>query len=306
MGEQSCIIVDIDGTVADLTHRLHYISDGRKDYGAFFGTVLDDTPIDEVIAVVHTLRDRFGKEAIVFVSGRSDVCRQDTIKWLDHHVGPYGALYMRESGDTRKDTILKEDILTQLESDGYNPWLAIDDREDIAKMWRKNGIKTFLCSGWQGNIKRIRTPTLHVMVGPSGGGKPHYAEKSFPASWIVSSDQIREDLLHNSLDQSRNGAVFKAFHEVIKARLASGLDTVADATNLRGKDRLAVVELANGGPVVYYVVDRPMVVKVAQGGWRNSVEGLMQKHQQRFKSQLKDILGGDSMPNVAVENLTEN
>jgi len=294
-----CIIVDIDGTVADLTHRLHYIQDHPKDYDAFHEEVLNDTPIDEVIGVVTSLRDRFGEGSIVFVSGRSSRGREDTIKWLEHHVGGFDALYMREEGDYRKDTIIKGEILAKMIEDGYSPWLAIDDREDIVRLWRDNGIKTFHCSDWQNNSKPLRSPTLHILVGPSGAGKSKLSE-AFPRQWVVSSDEVRQDLLGDWKDQSNNDAVFKAFHKIIKARLESGLNVVADATNIRRKDRLAVTELARGGDVVYHVVNRPVEDKIETAGWRP--EGLITRHEQRFKSQLKDIMSGDNLDNVKVED----
>jgi len=296
-----CCIVDIDGTVADLTHRLHYIQYGNRDYEGFHEEVHLDAPINEIIMLVECLRDRFGKESIVFVSGRSELCREKTENWLEQYVGEYERLYMRKAGDYRKDTIIKEEILRQIEEDGYDPWLAIDDRIDIAKMWRENGIKTLHCSGWQNNSKPLRTPTLHVMVGPSGAGKTTLAYDMFPSRWIISSDDVRADMLGDSLDQSKNDQVFEAFHRLIKARLESGLDTVADATNLRKKDRKAVVELARGGPVVYHVINRPMDKKIETGGWRNDVTGLLQKHEDRFNSQFKDIMSGDRYENTTVE-----
>ena len=40
-----CIIVDVDGTVADLTHRLHYVTNGNKNWKRFFRDVYMDSPI---------------------------------------------------------------------------------------------------------------------------------------------------------------------------------------------------------------------------------------------------------------------
>ena len=41
----STIICDIDGTLADLHHRLHHIKNGNKNWDAFFAEVKDDLPI---------------------------------------------------------------------------------------------------------------------------------------------------------------------------------------------------------------------------------------------------------------------
>lgn len=300
---KKAIIIDLDGTICNLTHRLHYIQNGNRDYDAFHEECAYDEPIDDIIAVVQSLRDRFGKDAIVFVTGRGEQCREATINWLEHYVGDFGALYMRQLNDFRKDVIIKEEILEDMVEDGYDPWLALDDREDIVRLWRDNGIKTLHCSDWQNNSKPFRQPTLHILVGPSGAGKSQYANDHFPAQWIISSDDVRQDMLGDWKDQTKNEQVFKAFHKLIKARLESGLDVVADATHLRRKDRLAVTELARGDKVVYHVINRPVEDKLRTGGWRLGVEGLIEKHEQRFKSQLKDILKGDNLPNVTVEDL---
>lgn len=40
-----CYIFDIDGTIADLSHRLPHIQKEPKDWDAFFGCVADDAPM---------------------------------------------------------------------------------------------------------------------------------------------------------------------------------------------------------------------------------------------------------------------
>ena len=56
-----------------------------------------------------------------------------------------------------------------------------------------------------------------------------------------------------------------------------------------------------GGPVVYHVFDRPLDIKLAQRR-ENFPEAVIHKHHQTFQSQLKDILAGDNLPNVTVED----
>jgi hypothetical protein len=53
------------------------------------------------------------------------------------------------------------------------------------------------------------------------------------------------------------------------------------------------------------VVNRPMALKKRDAGWRANVtmrDGatLIEAHEQRFQSQLKDILRGDGLSNVTV------
>ena len=50
------IIVDIDGTLADLTHRLHHIrGDGKKNWDAFHDACPNDVPIKTVVAMVREM-----------------------------------------------------------------------------------------------------------------------------------------------------------------------------------------------------------------------------------------------------------
>lgn len=42
-------IFDIDGTIADCSHRLHFITGEHKNWDAFYDACLDDAPINDVI-----------------------------------------------------------------------------------------------------------------------------------------------------------------------------------------------------------------------------------------------------------------
>lgn len=136
-----CYIFDLDGTLADLSHRLHHIkTPGKpKDWRAFFANVLDDAPIPHIVELYHFVSR---KKPVVFVSGRSDEARGDTILWLVKHnfIIHANGLYMRTAGDQRPDYLVKYDLLQQLKADGWSPVMAFDDRDQVVKMWRENGI----------------------------------------------------------------------------------------------------------------------------------------------------------------------
>lgn len=135
----NCYIFDLDGTLADLSHRLHHITSTPKNWRAFFSSVLDDAPIEHVVELYHIVNR---KKPVVFVSGRSDECRDATIQWLVKHNFTIQAngLYMRTAGDRRPDYLVKYDLLQQLRADGWNPVMAFDDRDQVVQMWRENGI----------------------------------------------------------------------------------------------------------------------------------------------------------------------
>ena len=133
-----CYIFDIDGTIADLSHRLPHIQKEPKDWRSFFATVVDDTPIVHVIKLAIDVHLAGAK--IIYVSGRSDECREATEDWLQRHGLPEGKVYMRKEGDHRPDHQVKVELLAQLRADGHNPVMAFDDRNAVVKMWREIGV----------------------------------------------------------------------------------------------------------------------------------------------------------------------
>lgn len=132
-------LFDIDGTLADCSHRLHHIQSTPKDWDSFFAGCAGDAPILHIIELARTLGTVPGR-SIVYVSGRSDQCRQETRDWLHRHHLPAGPLYMRRAGDHRDDDVIKLELLAKLRDDGFEPILAFDDRNRVVAAWRAAGI----------------------------------------------------------------------------------------------------------------------------------------------------------------------
>jgi len=131
----NCYIFDIDGTVADCTHRVHHAK--KKEWDEFFDKVHLDAPIQHMIDVALLLSTVY---PIVFVSGRSDVCRDETVAWLYKHHFNEPTLYMRKKNDRRPDYLVKSDLLDLVLAAGYRPLMVFDDRNTVVKMWRERGI----------------------------------------------------------------------------------------------------------------------------------------------------------------------
>lgn len=128
-------IFDLDGTLADLSHRKHFIEGDQKDYDAFYDACDEDLPILNIIEIAKELD---GKNDIIIVSGRSDRVRKKTIEWLDKHEIFPKALYMRKHGDHRPDDEVKLEILSLLNKEDI---IAVfDDRDRVVKMWREQGL----------------------------------------------------------------------------------------------------------------------------------------------------------------------
>ena len=118
------VLVDIDGTVAT-----------RGERGPYeWGRVSEDSPNYAVIKVVLALQNA-GYE-IVFITGRSEECRNDTKIWLSKNVSVPQKLFMREKRDFRPDEIIKKELVTHNFPDTSLILLVIDDRTKVVKMWR--------------------------------------------------------------------------------------------------------------------------------------------------------------------------
>ncbi|MDY3551487.1 AAA family ATPase [Gemmata sp. JC717] len=301
------VIFDIDGTLADATHRLHHIQNGSRNWDAFFAEAAKDPVIEPIRDLVFLFENQDYR--IILVSGRTDKIRGITEAWLVQHDIPYHELHMRAEGDYRQDFVVKSELLDGILAKGHQIHCVIDDRPSVVAMWRERGLTCLQCRDWE-EAPPVQPGLLTLMVGTSGSGKSHWLASAdalchgIHPSHVISSDQFRADLCGDFRDQSKNDAVFAAVHAVAKARLSHGLPTTIDATNLRRKDRMAAAALAKGGRVRYVVIDRPEDEKRRDAGWRAELPfDLIAKHEQTLHSQIKDILAGDGQPNVEVVDL---
>lgn len=137
-------LCDIDGTVANLDHRLDFIKTRPRNYDAFFAAVKHDQPIIPTIRIVEALIAQ-GYEC-VFVSGRPEKTRKDTVAWLERNIDDVcineKQLYMRAYNDFRADDVVKQELFEKilLDRGGKKPYFVIDDRKRVIEMWRKQGV----------------------------------------------------------------------------------------------------------------------------------------------------------------------
>lgn len=136
--DETCFICDIDGTVADLTHRRHWLLDKPKNWKAFEQNMIEDEPIEWVINTVLYLQKQ--GLSMIMCSGRGEQNRKVTENWLEKHGLHLVKLYMRAKGDYRADDIIKSELLDQIIEDGWNPKLTFDDRDRVVRMWRDRGL----------------------------------------------------------------------------------------------------------------------------------------------------------------------
>lgn len=141
---RDCVIFDIDGTIADNTHRLHHILKHPKDWDAFHAGVLDDKPILTMAQLVQVLH-RAGI-AIVLATCRQDAHRDDTVTWFNNYAIPFTELHMCTTGDFRDQAVVKKELLNHILSLGWRPLFVVEDRKSVVDMWRAAGLVCLQCA----------------------------------------------------------------------------------------------------------------------------------------------------------------
>lgn len=152
MSRKPLYIFDIDGTVADLTHRLPAITCDSPQWDDFYEACDKDDPISNVITTARKLLES-GCE-LWFFTGRmnSGDVKKKTLTWLNKHVthgfynirGLENRVVMRPPADYRADNIIKLEMLeNMLEIDRNRLVATFDDRQRVVDMWRENNVQCF-------------------------------------------------------------------------------------------------------------------------------------------------------------------
>lgn len=129
----SCVIVDLDGTLAKM-----------KGRGPFeWEKVGQDELHRDVLELVRLVAVGGNERTVhtIICSGRDAVCRPQTEAWLKTHGVDYHALYMRPKGSREKDSDLKRWIYHSHIQGRYNVLYVIDDRDQVVRMWRDLGLR---------------------------------------------------------------------------------------------------------------------------------------------------------------------
>ena len=140
MSREKWIIVDVDGTLADTEHRVHFLHESPRNWEGWHGAAEDDKPIRATVDLVYTLQQC--GYYIAIMTGRSNEFRKDTQEWLADHGIYADCLCMRDVGDRRKDSVIKKEWF----ADSYfadNIEFVLEDRTRVVEMWRSLGLTVF-------------------------------------------------------------------------------------------------------------------------------------------------------------------
>lgn len=139
-----CIIVDLDGTLCNVDHRVHHAA--NKDWDAFHSGLSEDTVNESVAMVISNLPHSI---KLIACSGRNERYRQLTIDWLSKNDLIFDEILLRPDNNFEPDHILKLKMIVEffdgdIELAKEQVICCLDDRDKVVEAFRDAG---FSC--WQ-------------------------------------------------------------------------------------------------------------------------------------------------------------
>ena len=132
------VIFDVDGAIADVEHRRHFVSQKPADWKSFRNSTVFDTPVQWVCDIAK----RFIAQGdnVAFFSARNESERSITEKQISEWIGEgHQGLFLRPDGDFRRDDEFKSDLADKFEEVGGKIDIVFDDRNQVVEMWRARG-----------------------------------------------------------------------------------------------------------------------------------------------------------------------
>lgn len=125
------IICDIDGTLALLQDRVPHDPTTGED--------LLNYPVANILEVYDN--QKVFPVSVILITGREEKYRKTTEDWLKKNgITNYKALYLRQTGDRRKDFVVKKEIYEKHMKGKYDVLFVLEDRDQVVKMWREVGL----------------------------------------------------------------------------------------------------------------------------------------------------------------------
>lgn len=134
-GKPKAFLVDIDGTLAHMRDLR-----GPFDWKRVGVDDCDATIAEIVMRLSSSWRIAGPTLTTIVMSGRDEICREQTIGWLRDWEIPFDELFMRPQGDFRADNIVKHELFNTYVRDNYDVQFVLDDRDQVVDMWRAMGL----------------------------------------------------------------------------------------------------------------------------------------------------------------------
>ncbi len=133
--DRKIVLVDMDGTLSDCSHREHHIQTARPNWPAFFRGMGQDPPNASIVELTRSLA---ADHDILIVTGRPQEFLHETLNWLTRNGISPAEIWMRRAEDHRPDFVVKREVLDHIPRDRVV--FVLDDRERVCDMWDSEGL----------------------------------------------------------------------------------------------------------------------------------------------------------------------
>ncbi|MBX9392433.1 hypothetical protein K4749_02180 [Streptomyces sp. TRM72054] len=157
--ERPVAVFDLDNTLADTAHRQRFLERKPRDWDGFFAAAPADPPLAQGIAMARASAEEC---EVVYLTGRPERCRQDTLDWLAAQELPEGRVYMRRDADRRPARYTKLEILRRL-ARSREIRVLVDDDELVCEDAERAGF-TVVRARWA-------TPSAELKVAQEREGR---------------------------------------------------------------------------------------------------------------------------------------
>ncbi len=141
---EELVIFDIDGTLADISERVHHVRRKPKNWNAFNAGMAQDKAIRSMVRLCNILYA--AGIHIILCFGRNEKNRPETVEWLSQHGVNYHELLLRKDEDYRPDAVVKREILATMDMDKSRILFVVEDRSRVVEMWRSEGLVCLQCA----------------------------------------------------------------------------------------------------------------------------------------------------------------
>lgn len=135
------LILDLDHTIALAGERNIFYALEPRNYAAAEAGVIHDGVIEPTKKVVQLFYK--SNYDVIVLTARAASCKEQCIEWLNNNEIPFNDIFMRPIGNYEKDYVIKEILLKDIKMKYGHPEFALEDKEDVVEMFKRNGVFTF-------------------------------------------------------------------------------------------------------------------------------------------------------------------
>lgn len=163
MEKKNCIIIDLEGTLTDCSHRIKFYN--NKNYQIWNSLFYLDSINEKAIELIKNFLSNHKQIKIILCTAKSVQDKPKILTWLNINTRSWlhvNEFFYRPVANISPSVVLKEHMLKSILKK-YNVIAAFDDRIKNCEMYETYGIQTYYWAGYNKNNNNISmTPDMQL------------------------------------------------------------------------------------------------------------------------------------------------